>query len=232
VLNLDPLPAASSAAGEAAMLRFEKGAGRCLANLAMKAEDPHMTETAQESQTPSPAWQMSACLEILDDIQEQIRFADSKAGFIAAFNVLLFGFVANHVDKLRTLCGGRELGAGCVALALVLVGVYVTSMVITFGLVVSCVISRFGSRAPQGRVFFAHIAAKYGKDHPRYTREMSAMTNAEWLEELGAQVVEVSRLAILKHKQVRWAAYCTLLSVLLWVGSLATLISTCWVKAA
>ena len=165
-----------------------------------------MPETPSNAPSPPATWQMSACLDILDDIQEQIQFADSKAGFIAAFNVLLFGFVANHVDKLRTLCSGRELGAGCVALALVLVGIYVTSMVITFALVVSCVVSRFGGRVHQGRVFFAHIAARYGKDHKRYAQDISAMTNADWLDELGAQVVEVSRLANLKHKYVRWAA--------------------------
>ena len=67
-----------------------------------------MTEASPTAHKPPPAWQMSACMEILNDIQEQIRFADSKAGFIAAFNVLLFGFIANHMDKLRTLWEGKQ----------------------------------------------------------------------------------------------------------------------------
>jgi hypothetical protein len=189
-----------------------------------------VTEPTQDSPTPtsSQAWQMSACLNILNDIQEQIRFADSKAGFIAAFNVLLFGFVANHMDKLRTFCSGEELGISFVMLALVMVAIYATSMVVTFALVVSCVVSRFGGRVRQSRVFFAHIADHYGTNHRRYAQDIAAMSNAEWLNELGAQVVEVSRLAMLKHKRVRWAAYCTLFSVLLWIGSLATMVSICW----
>jgi hypothetical protein len=190
-----------------------------------------VTEPSEDAQTPTTAWQMSACLQILNDIQEQIRFADSKAGFIAAFNVLLFGFVANHMDKLRTLCCGTQLGTGIVVLALVLVGIYVTSMVITFGLVVSCVISRFAGRAWQSRVFFAHIAAKYCNNHKGYSRDISAMTNTDWLDELGAQVVEVSQLAMLKHKRVRLAACFTLFSVLLWIGSLVTMVSICWMQA-
>ena len=117
-------------------------------------------------------------------------------------------------------------------LALVFVAIYVTSMVITFALVVSCVISRFGGRVAQGRVFFGHIAARYGKDHKRYARDLSDMTNDDWAEELGAQVVEVSRLAVLKHKYVRWAACCTLFSVLLWIVSLTTLVLACWTKAS
>jgi uncharacterized membrane protein len=33
---------------------------------------------------------------------------------------------------------------------------------------------------------------------------------------------------VLKHKRVRWAAYCTMFSVLLWVGSLVTMVSIFW----
>ena len=190
-----------------------------------------MMEPSPASTSPaSPAWQMAACLEVLNDIQEQIRFADAKAGFIAMFNVLLFGFVANHLEKLRMLCAGKELGTFGVTLALALVGVYVASMATTFALVVSCIISRFGGRVQQGRVFFAHIAARYGKDHNRYTKDLATMTNAEWLEELSAQVVEVSRLAMLKHRYIRWAAYSTMLSVLLWLGSMVTMVSIFWMQ--
>jgi len=185
---------------------------------------------AQSQESPSPTWQLSACLEILDDIQEQIRFADSKAGFIVAFNALLFGFVVNHVDKLRTLCHGAEWKSGLIPLALALVGIYVASMVVTFALVVGCVVSRFGGRVPQNRVFFAHIAAQYGKNVTGYAKDVGAMTHAAWLEELGAQVVEVSRLAMLKHRFVRWASYFTMVSVVLWIGAMTSLVCTCWIQ--
>jgi hypothetical protein len=195
-------------------------------------ENPDVLEASEPSPSPPPVWRMSACLDLLAGIQEQIRFADSKAGFIAAFNVLLFGFVANHLDKLRSLCAGRDMGTGVVILALVLVGVYVASMVVTFALIVLCVVSRFGGGGTQGHVFFAHIAARYGEDHQRYAKDVDAMNNAQWLDELGAQAVAISRLAVLKHKYVRWATYCTLFSLLLWVGSLVTMVSIFWLRAA
>lgn len=47
--------------------------------------------------------QVSICLGLLDDIQEQLRFADQKAGFVSVLNVFLFGFATTHLDKLRTL---------------------------------------------------------------------------------------------------------------------------------
>jgi hypothetical protein len=196
-------------------------------------EDAAVTEPKKESPSGSPplTWQMSACLDVLNDIQEQIRFADSKAGFIAAFNVLLFGFVASHLDKLRTMCAGKEMATGCVVFALLLVGAYVVSTVITLALVVSCVLSRFGGQGRKTRMFFAHIAAQYGKNQDRYAKELGAMTCAQWLEELAFQVVEVSRLAVLKHRRVRWAACFTLCSVLLWVASLTAMVSIFWMRA-
>jgi hypothetical protein len=216
------------------MLRYQTSSRRRHRAIRVSREELAMTEPSSDAPSASQpqAWQASACLDILNDIQEQIRFADSKAGFIAAFNVLLFGFVATHMDKLRTLCGTEKLSACCITAALVLVGIYVTLTVITFGLVVSCVVSRFGGRVRQSRVFFAHIADQYGKNHKRYSQDISRMTNAEWLDEIGGQVVEVSRLAMLKHRRVRWAAYCTLLSVLLWVGSLVTMVSIFWTHAS
>ena len=190
-----------------------------------------MTEPSQGATSSAVPWRISACFSILSDIQEQIRFADSKAGFIAAFNMLLFGFIVNHLDKLRTLYAGKEWTSGFVAFALMLVGIYVVSMVITFTLVVTCVISRFGGGAPQGRVFFAHIVAQYGRNHRQYARDVETMSESAWLDELGTQVIEVSRLAVLKHKCVRWAAFCTLLTVLLWIGSLTTMVSLFWMPS-
>ena len=36
------------------------------------------------------------------------------------------------------------------------------------------------------------------------------MTDAQWVEHSANQVVEVSRLAIIKHKRIRWATMSTL----------------------
>ena len=192
-----------------------------------------MLEQYPKSPTPSPAMQMNACLQILEDIQEQIRFADSKAGFIAAFNVLLFGVVATHLDKLRTLYGsGKETWAALIALAIVLVSLYAVFTVVSLALAISCVISRFGGGGVQSRVFFGHIAMHYGKDHARYVRDIRGMADADWVEQLGTQVVEVSRLALIKHRRARWAACSTFVSVLLWIVSLATMVSIFWTQAS
>jgi hypothetical protein len=190
-----------------------------------------VSENPKEAQPAATSSQISICLEILDDIQEQIRFADQKAGFISVLNVFLFGFIANNFDKLRTLhLSGKDLGTAGMVAAMVVVGIYLVFTVASFLLVVSCVMSRFGQRGPKSRVFFGDIAAGYAADHGRYVETISHMTDAQWVQELGNQVVEVSRLAIIKHKRIRWATMSTLAGVLLWVIALVTIVAVCWVK--
>jgi uncharacterized membrane protein YwzB len=146
-------------------------------------------------------------------------------------NVFLFGFIAAHFDKLRALYeSAKEPNVPGTMLAVVVVSIYLAFTVASFLLVVSCVMSRFGKRGPRSRVFFADIAARYGADHARYVQDISAMSDAQWVEELGNQVVEVSRLAIIKHRRIRWATMSTLAAVMLWLVSLVTIASFYWVR--
>ncbi|MGD0899160.1 MAG: Pycsar system effector family protein [Thermoguttaceae bacterium] len=189
-----------------------------------------MTEPARGPQPAAPSSQISICLEILDDIQEQIRFADQKAGFVSVLNVFLFGFIATNFDKLRPLyASAKEPNVAAILFAVVVVSIYLVFTAASFLLVVSCVMSRFGKRGPRSRVFFGDIAARYGADHARYVQDISAMTDAQWVEELGNQVVEVSRLAIIKHRRIRWATMSTLAGVMLWLVALVTVVSLHWI---
>ena len=41
--------------------------------------------------------------KILGGVQDQTRFADSKAVFVAALNTLLFGFMARNFESLKAI---------------------------------------------------------------------------------------------------------------------------------
>lgn len=90
--------------------------------------------------------------------------------------------------------------------------------------------SRFGHLGPESRVFFGHIARRYAADPLRYPQVVSRMTEAEWVQQLGQQVVEVSHLAIIKHRRIRWATICTLTSILLWMVALVTMVAIYWTR--
>ncbi len=161
---------------------------------------------------------------ILSGHQEQIRFADSKAAFMAALNTLLFGFMATNFASLKALYTTCSImGVACWALFLVL-AVYLLSALFSLGCIIVAVTSRFGELAPHSKVFFGHIARNYGKDYEKYVRESSAMTATDWARDLGTQIVEVSHIALAKHRRVRWAARALLVAGVFWLVSFVVLL--------
>ena len=52
------------------------------------------------------------------------------------------------------------------------------------------------------------------------------MTDDEWADEIGTQIVEVSHIALTKHKLLIRAAWLSLLAFVFWVASFASLAFT------
>ena len=124
--------------------------------------------------------------KILGSVQDQTRFADSKAVFVAALNTLLFGFMARNFESLKPIYAAcQDSHVACWLLF----------------------------------IFFA----AYGNDCERYVREISRMTDTDWARDLGSQIVEVSHIALAKHKRVRRAAICVFIALILWFVSFAFL---------
>jgi hypothetical protein len=157
-------------------------------------------------------------------VQDQVKFADSKAGFVAAFHALLFGFMITHADKLvKVVPADRNVAFYVSTILCVLYG---TLTVLAVFLLISAVISRFGELAPQSKSFFGHITRQHGKDYTKYCRAVSEMSDEDWCEDISGQIVEVSHIAATKHRLVRTAAQATAMAFLLWC---ATLIAMLWI---
>ena len=159
---------------------------------------------------------------VLAATQEQVRFADSKAGFVAALHALLFGFIASDFKALRAAYDTVDK-APILWVSVVLVTLYVIAALISLAKVVRVVLPQLGKSAPESMVFFEHIAQRYKGRHRQYVEDTAGITDAEWAEHLGTQVVEVSKIASAKHKQVRVAANSTACAFLLWVCALFTI---------
>ena len=155
-------------------------------------------------------------LKILAGVQEQIRFADTKAAFVFTINTLMFGFVVNGVGTLKKAMTVTPVPAPAWVgmLALIVFGV---CSVATVGLLIYNVMSRFGEKAPKCRIFFGHIALHYGHDFEKYVTDLKGMTEDDWLKEVGTQIVETSNIALTKHNSVRTAAQVTIVGLAFWV---------------
>ncbi len=169
---------------------------------------------ATEPSTPD----LEMMCKTLIAIQDQIKFADTKASFIAGLNVLLFGFVVSNADKLATVPpASRAWAFYCASVLLILYG---GSSLVSMVHVVLTIMPRFGDLAPQSRTHFAHILKGFGKDYGKYCKEVQGMTPCDWAEDVGTQIVEISHIAQTKHRLVRWASVWTLVALLFWVGGL------------
>ena len=180
---------------------------------------PRATENgAQAADEPLPSPTLEMMCKTLAGLQDQVKFADTKATFTAGLNVLLFGFVVANAEKLAAIpAATRSWAFYSAAILLILYGL---AAFVSMILVILIIMPRFGDLAPQSRTHFAHILKGYGKDYGRYCRDVQNMTFCDWAEDIGTQIVEVSHIAKTKHWLARWAAISTLAALGTWVGGL------------
>lgn len=180
-----------------------------------KTNSKPVAKTQEEDSTD-----LATCFAILNGVQDQIKFADRKAAFFSALNALMFGFASQSIGVLRT----TPVATGWLFnVSIVVVVLYALLATVAVALIVSAVMSRYGALAPTSKVFFGHIIKTYGKDYGKYVADMTAMTNDEWAADVGTQIVEVSHIALTKHKLLSLAAKLTLGAFVLWAVALGLL---------
>jgi Family of unknown function (DUF5706) len=177
-----------------------------------------VVEVPAPSTVPTPNLQMISTT--LQGIQDQIKFADAKATFVATVNVLLFGFIVAHADRLSSVPNsGRHAEFWC---ALVFLILYALSAGLSVGFVVYAVIPRFKKLSPTGKTHFGHVLQNYGRDYDRYCKDLQAMNDTDWANEMALQIVEVSHIAHVKHHLIRRGTLWTITAVVLWLVALVS----------
>jgi hypothetical protein len=167
---------------------------------------------------------LKTCFLVYQGVQEQIRFADTKAAFITALNAVLFGFLASNFQAIKAVLAAHQ-SSNAIIIPVAVFGLYVLATGLSVGLLITAVMSRFAELAPQSKVFFGHIIRTYGKDCGKYTADIQAMKDADWIKDVGGQIIEVSHIALTKHRMVRRAAQATLGAFVLWVLAFVVLLT-------
>jgi hypothetical protein len=179
-----------------------------------------MSEETKAKSDKKPNLEMLS--KTLEGVQEQIRFADSKAAFVALFHTVLFGFVATQVDALSKVDGGDRTCAFWLGIILLLVYMGTAGVAVVFA--VLCVVPNLGEAVPPCKIHFGHIFSAYGFDHQRYCREIGELDDCAWANDIGSQIVVNSGIATRKHKRAKVAALWTIAAVLLWVVTMLTMV--------
>ena len=174
-----------------------------------ESNDFSKTEASAENdhagEPPSQFHSLELLKWTLDSVQEQIRFADSKAAFVVLFHTFLFGFLITQAETLAGVSGdGRDW---LYWFRIGLLTAYAFSSCVSVIYAIRAVIPKFGEGAPPCKTFFGHIVAKYGRDYGRYHHDALSASKADWLCDLTSQIVENSNIAVAKHQRARIAAH-------------------------
>jgi hypothetical protein len=155
---------------------------------------------------------------ILQGVQEQIRFADSKAALIGLFHTIFFGFMATQADALaRVSVGTRTIRFW---IWLTIFALYAIATVAAVILTIRCVFPRVGESAPRSWIHFLHIARDYRVDDDQYHRDVCSRSDADWTSDIASQIVINARIAAHKHSLIKVASWWTVVAILLWAGTL------------
>ncbi len=159
---------------------------------------------------------LQTCFNILARVEEQLRFADSKAAFLATLHAFLIGPLAGNAVGIRSVVATWDPAAHfLLGLA---AGSYSVMFLVTMGIVASAVLPRTNrTRRPASKAFFGRIAQEYGHDPQRYVDELASLNGRDWLDEIGLYIVDASTIAAIKHRLVRRATQATIPTVALWV---------------
>ncbi len=140
------------------------------------------------------------------------RAADGKAAPALALQVALAGTVAARFERLASIIGQEPRGLESIMLA-VLLALYAISVIGVVALATSVYLPR-NPRTGESLIYFEDIASMPLESFREQARQMdpSAMER-----QLLGQIHTVSGIASAKMRQVRWAYYMSVPSVVFWV---------------
>jgi Family of unknown function (DUF5706) len=171
----------------------------------------------------SGAAPLSSYFALVGQVEDQVRFADSKAAFLATIHTLLVGPIVYNVVLIRSAIHTWDDASRAVLLGLG--GSYALTFLAGMGFLALAVLPRFKRRGrPASQLFFGRIAREFGEEPDRFVARLAEMSDREWVDELGVYVVDASRIAAAKHRYVRRATLLTVASVVAWCAVVVALV--------
>jgi hypothetical protein len=172
---------------------------------------------------PDDPTRLHSCFHVLGRVEDQLRFADSKAGFLATLHAFLVSPLVYNVAEIRKAY--RTWDATSLDLLVGFGSVYVVLFLVTMAMIGQTVLPRsWGKKRAPSRAYFGRIAREFGHAPEKFVAQVVAMSHRDWLDEIGLYNVDVSAIAALKHRYVRWATVASVPTVIFWCLTVLTLL--------
>jgi hypothetical protein len=154
--------------------------------------------------------------DLLDNVNEWVRFADVKAGAVLTLSAASIAFLFGQLDGVRALLVSRNFDPPSVTLLALCVG-YCTCLFQTVRAAFEVILPRVAGQGTDSLLHFEHIAITYADSPADYVQRVRQLSAEEVDKQTLEQVVAVSRIAKRKFecvsKSMKWLAWTSLLWV-------------------
>ena len=130
--------------------------------------------------------------KVLSRVQEQIIFADAKTGFLITLLSILIGFIFVNYKEFMQVTPK--------ILNTILLVLFIISTAISMICCFVIILSRFRNNTPISKIFFQDILEVYKDDYNKYANDIRALSNEDWIKQISFQIIELSKIASIKHK--------------------------------
>lgn len=155
---------------------------------------------------------MNRSWDIFRNVNEYVRFSDTKAGVVLAFAGGSAAFLSSKVDVFHAVIAAHASdlwGFGLYAA----VCCYTVTLIATVVFAFRSIWPSLGSGDGRSVIYFKHICEDYKSDHKLYAKTLGALDDAAFEEELAHQICINASIATRKYELVSKA-----IVALAWAG--------------
>ncbi|MFH0828766.1 MAG: Pycsar system effector family protein [Candidatus Kerfeldbacteria bacterium] len=139
--------------------------------------------------------------DILRNINEFVRFSDTKAAIVLAFASGSVAFLSTKAEVLHTIMVEHR-GDGLGWLLYLAAFCYLVSLIATVIYSLRSIWPSLGSTETRSLIFFKHVFEDFGADHKAYAERLRSLNEASYLDELSHQICANASIATKKYDLV------------------------------
>lgn len=161
-------------------------------------------------------------VQILDAVQSQIRFFDTKAQLVLGIDGILAGFLGVNTETIASAISDKSPSWVSIGLD-IFFAAYLIALVLSLLWGFKTVYPRTDVKQPESRIFFIHVARHYKENYKQAVEDLTGMSDEHLSDDIAKQVLANSRVGLDKYESLKKAVFWMGISVFCWVWILTLL---------
>lgn len=176
-----------------------------------------------QNSLPPPSSRSDHEWKTLENIQRLIERADSKAGFVAGLDAILFGFLSTHLTTLRSILAHYGATSFAFGICIFAVICYLILTIQSAHKLIAVVDPRVNALCPDTLLFANHIAKRFEGQFGEYYSQVRQQTDEKREEDILSQIVANSCIARDKLDNIKSATKFAIRAGIAWALALVLL---------